>query len=215
MLRINILSGPVYEVNYRHKPVDFHKFVNDPYFLRTVLRGNIFPIILDDLNQLFEGDYIEARRLYRWGKTVMASVRMTFDMYLLSCLKNPGDAYGLLPGANVAFVNVSINKRQAMKILFRGIRHLVRNCPYFKNEFPYDERVLTELRFPRGVIAYPVAATEQSMLGEGVFSAAFDELNFYPIVSNSKRLPEGGTYDEATVLYNRLSRRIRSRMNCG
>ena len=51
------------------------------------------------------------------------------------------------------------------------------------------------------------------MLGEGVFSAAFDELNFYPIVNNSKRLPEGGTYDEATVLYNRLSRRIRSRMN--
>ena len=46
-----------------------------------------------------------------------------------------------------------------------------------------------------------------------MFSAAFDELNFYPIVSNSKRLPEGGTYDEATVLYNRVSRRIRSRMN--
>jgi hypothetical protein len=72
MLRINILSGPVYEVNYRRKPVDFHKFVNDPYFLGTVLRGNIFPIILDDLNQLFEGDYIEvlpalsggARRLW-------------------------------------------------------------------------------------------------------------------------------------------------------
>ena len=137
------IQEAVYEVNYRCTPVDFSTFVNDPYFLGGVLRGNIFPRILEDLNELFEGDYIEVllAGAIGWGKTLMASVGMTFDMYRVSCLKNPADAYGLVPGANVAFINVSINKKQATRVLFRGIRHLVLNCPYFKNEFPYDEHV--------------------------------------------------------------------------
>ena len=61
--------------------------------------------------------------------------------------------------------------------------------------------------------AYPVATTEQSLLGEGVFSAAFDEMNFYSVVERSKQMPEGGVYDQAQMLYNRLSRRLKSRMN--
>ena len=125
------IQAAVYEVNYRCTTVDFRTFVNDPYFLGSVLRGNIFPTILEDLDELFEGDYIEVllAGAIGWGKSLMASVGMTFDMYRVSCLKNPGDAYGLVPGTNVAFVNVSINKKQAMKILFGGIRHLVRQCP--------------------------------------------------------------------------------------
>jgi hypothetical protein len=51
------------------------------------------------------------------------------------------------------------------------------------------------------------------MLGEGVFSAAFDEMNFYAIVEKSKQNPEGATYDQAATLYNRMSRRLKSRLN--
>ena len=50
------------------------------------------------------------------------------------------------------------------------------------------------MRFPRGIFAYPVAASEQALLGEGVFSAAFDEMNFYTVVEKSKKQPEGGVY---------------------
>jgi hypothetical protein len=72
---------------------------------------------------------------------------------------------------------------------------------------------MSELRFPRGLYAYPVAASEQALLGEGVFSAAFDEMNFYAVVEKSKQHPEGGTFDQALQLYTRMSRRIQSRMN--
>jgi hypothetical protein len=79
--------------------------------------------------------------------------------------------------------------------------------------FAPEPNIQTEIRFPRNVFCYPVAANEQSLLGEGVFSAAFDEMNFYKIVERSKLAPEGGTYDQAVTLYDKLSRRIRSRMN--
>src|SRR5207253_2250281 len=96
---------------------------------------------------------------------------------------------------------------------FGGLLDLVRRSPYFCKHFPCDPRVQTELRFPRNIKFYPVASNERSMLGENVFSAVFDEINFMPLVERSKQQPDGGTYDSATVLYDRLSRRIRSRMN--
>src|SRR5580704_2524574 len=85
--------------------------------------------------------------------------------------------------------------------------------PTFRTNFLTINLCRQSCGFPVGSSHIRSQRPSSQMLGEGVFSAAFDELNFYPIVNNSKRLPEGGTYDEATVLYNRLSRRIRSRMN--
>ena len=148
-----------------------------------------------------------------WGKTVMATVGIAYDIYKVSCLKNPADAFGLIPNSNVAFINVSVDKRQATKVLFTGIGNLIRNSPYFTEKFPYNANITTELRFPRGVGCYPVAASPQAILGEGVFSAAFDEMNFYAVVEKSKQHPEGGVYDQATEMYTKMSRRIKSRMN--
>jgi hypothetical protein len=189
--------------------------VEDKQYLGNILRGNIYPKILDDLIELFEGSYSEVLLMgaIGWGKSVFAEVGICYDLYKVSCLKNPADAFGLLPNSNVAFINVSVNKTQASKVIFGGIGNLIRNSPYFKGKFPYNAAITTELRFPRGVFAYPVAASEQALLGEGVFSAAFDELNFYAVVEKSKQHPEGGTYDQALQLYTKMSRRIKSRMN--
>lgn len=43
---------------YRHVPVGMRQFVEDPYYLG--LQGQVFPRLLDDLEELFEGDYVEA-----------------------------------------------------------------------------------------------------------------------------------------------------------
>ena len=66
---------------------------------------------------------------------------------------------------------------------------------------------------PEFLRLFDCVTTEQSLLGEGVFSAAFDEMNFYHVVERSKQMPEGGTYDQAQMLYNRISRRLKSRTN--
>lgn len=205
----------LYEPDYVTKPVKVEEFVNDPYFLGSVLRGNVFPKIIDDLTDLFEGNYSEVLLAgsIGWGKSTMAYIGICYDVYLVSCLKSPQDQFGLLPGTSLAFINVSVNKTQAMKIVFSGLSNLVKSSPYFKSMFTPEPNITTEIRFPRNIFCYPVAASEQALLGEGVFSAAFDEMNFYKIVERSKLMPEGGTYDQAVSLYDKISRRIRSRMN--
>jgi hypothetical protein len=207
--------GQVYKLDYLWEPASVRQFIEDDYYLGKMLRGNIFPKILDDLVDLFQGRYSEALLMgaIGWGKSVFAEVGICYDLYKVSCLKNPADAFGLIPNSNVAFINVSVNKSQATKILFGGIGNLIGNSPYFKEKFPYAPNITSELRFPRGVYAYPVAASEQALLGEGVFSAAFDEMNFYAVVEKSKQRPEGGLYDQALQLYTKMSRRIMSRMN--
>ncbi len=201
--------------DYFWQPVDIRTFVEDPKYLGSVLRGNIYGKVLDDLIELFDDDYSEVllTGAIGWGKTTMAEVGICYDIYRVSCLRSPADAYGMLPGSNLAFINVSVNKSQATKILFGGLGNLIRNSPYFKEKFPFAPNITSELRFPRGVFAYPVAASEQALLGEGVFSAAFDEMNFYAVVEKSKQHPEGGLYDQALQLYTKMSRRIKSRMN--
>jgi hypothetical protein len=66
-------------------------------------------------------------------------------------LKSPADAFGLLPGSNVAFINVSTKKEQARKILFGGLLNLIKQSPYFRDVFPYDHRITSGARFPNGV----------------------------------------------------------------
>lgn len=209
------LGAQVYKLDYLYPPVKIQKFVEDPYYLGSILHGNIYPKIMDDLVELFEGSYSEVLLMgaIGWGKSVMAEIGIAYDIYKVSCLKNPADAYGLLPNSNLALLNVSVRKLQAQKVLFSGLGNLIRNSPYFREKFPYDPSIMSELRFPRGVFAYPVAASEQALLGEGVFSAAFDEMNFYMVIEKSKQHPEGGTYDQALQLYTKMSRRIQSRMN--
>jgi hypothetical protein len=205
----------LHESDYLWPPVNIKTFIEDNEYLGTILRGNIYPRIMDDLIEIFDGDYSEVllSGAIGWGKSVEAEIGICYDIYRVSCLRKPADVFGLLPGSNLAFINVSVNKTQATKILFGGIGNMIRNSPYFKEKFPYDRNLTSELRFPRGLFAYPVAANEQSLLGEGVFSAAFDEMNFYAVVEKSKHSPEGGTYDQALQLYNRTSRRLKSRMN--
>lgn len=202
-------------LDYAETPVDVHTFINDDYFLGRTLRGEIFPVIEEDLTELFAGQCSEVvlKGGIGVGKTTCAYIGIGYDIYKVSCLKNPANAFGLIPGTSIAFLNFSARKIQAKKILFGGLLNLIHNSPYFNEKFPYDKKITSELRFPRGVSAYPVAANEQSMLGEGVFSAAMDEVNFYNVVEKSAQDPDGGTFDQAVVLYNKISTRIRSRMN--
>ena len=208
-------QNQLYSLSYKIKPVDVVTFVQDRYYLGGTLRGNLYPALLDDLQELFAGDYVEVllKGGIGWGKTTFAYIAICYDIYLVSCLREPADAFGLIPGTSLAFVNVSMTLQMARRILFKGIFNLIKQSPYFRENFPFDPNLSNEIRFPRGVICYPVATTEQSLLGEGVFSAAFDEMNFYHVVERSKQMPEGGVYDQAQMLYNRLSRRLKSRMN--
>jgi hypothetical protein len=205
----------LYDPDYRQRPVDVRTFVCDPQYLGRGVGDSTYPKIVDDLEALFAGSYTEVVLTggIGWGKTRMAEIGILYEIYMLSCMRDPAATYGLVPGSTLGFVNISVTQMQAKRIFFDGLFDLVRRSPYFRESFPYDPRIETQILFPRSVTCYPVASNEKSMLGENVFSAVFDEMNFMSVVENSTQQPEGGTHDQAQVLYSKLSRRIRSRMN--
>ena len=205
----------IYRIDYHRRPVNVRTFLLDPEYLGMDVGTGIYPRIIDDLEELFDGKYTEVLLTggIGWGKSRMAELGICYELYRLSCLRNVAQSYGLIPGSTLAFLVVSVTQSQAQNVLFRGLSDLICRSPYFQRKFPSQAHTRSEIRFPDNVLARAVATTENALLGEGVFSTAFDEMNFMQIVDRSKKQPDGREFDQAHVLYNRLSRRIRSRMN--
>jgi len=203
-------------LDYEREPVSIDKFVYDFEFLGQSLREEVYPALVDDLREIFEGDYMEVIFAggIGWGKSRLMEIGLAYEIYQLSCLKNPAKHYGLIPGSTLALINMSVDTRQAKRVLFAGLRGLIDRAPYFQNTFPYYRRLLYELRFrQKNIVAYSATASEEGVLGEGTFSAGFDEANFMDVIEKSKRTVPGetGIYDQMQVVYNKLRDRITSR----
>lgn len=195
---------------YRHWPVSVRTFVEDPKFLG--LKGQIFPRLLNDLEELFEGDYVEAILCgaIGWGKSTFAEIAMCRMIYEISCFRNPQKVYGLMKGSVIALINVSVQKMNAQKIVFQGIKSKLVNSPYFNALCPPDQHLTSELRFPNNLWVFPVASTETGIIGYNVFGGVMDEVNFMGVVEKSKAAG-GKTYDHAVTLQEALIRRMKSR----
>jgi len=203
--------------DYDEVPVPIRDFIFDDYYLgRTVGRG-IYPRLVDDLEELFAGAYTEVLLTggIGWGKSRFAEIGIAYELYQTSCLRDPAKSFGLMSGSTLAFVNVSVTLQQSRRVLFDGLAGILRGSPYFIEVFPYDKRVMTELRFPKNVICYPTTASPEGVLGEGIYSAAIDEANFMEIIDRSRRSVPGdsGLFDQADAVYQKVNSRIRSRMN--
>jgi hypothetical protein len=207
--------------DYWARPVPIREFIYEPYYLGQALRGSIYPRIVDDLEELFDGNYQEVilGGAQRWGKSVFAQVGIVYEIYRVSLLRDPGAAFGSLPGTKLAFVNASLTIQQARRVIFEGLFRLLKQSPYFLHFFPHNRNIITEIRFRRGpredVICYPVAANEQAFMGIDIFSAAIDEANFMSVVGKSKlAVPgEGDRYDQVEAIYNRLLVRLKGSWN--
>ena len=196
---------------YRHTPVGVRKFMEDSDYLG--LKGQVFPKVLDDLEELFSGQYIEAilTGSIGWGKSTFAELAMARMLYEVSCFKDPQKVYGLMRGSVIAFVNVSVNKENSKKVVFQGIKSKIANSPYFQTKFPPEKELAEELRFPNKVWVFPVASGETSILGYNVFGGVMDEVNFMSVIEGSKRARDTNVYDHAVTLQRALIRRMKSR----
>jgi hypothetical protein len=208
------LLGELASLEYKWKPVDMETFVLHQDYLN--LKGQVFPRILDDLVELFDGDFYEFIGFggIGWGKSTVAYLAQARMVYEVSCLKDPQKAYGLMEGSKIAFINASVNLKQAENVVFHGIKNLLNNSPYFTNQFPYDASLKKELRFPNNIWIHPVAASEGGTVGYNVFGGVLDEVNFWSVVEKSAQ-NRGERYDQARAVYDMLIRRVKSRFNRG
>lgn len=214
----NDLMLRLWREKYIRIPVSVEEFISSkPFLNQPIGQSGVYPKILESLELLFSGPYCEVilAGSIGWGKTTFGTLAMAYDIYRLSCLRDPAATFGMKSGSNISFVNMSVDKAQARRVFFTDLYNLVQDSWYFNNVFKFDRQVKNELRFPHNVRCYPLAASEQAALGVGVFCAFIDEVNYMQVVNRSKRSTPGAGnhYDQAEAVFNKLATRMRSRTN--
>lgn len=145
------------------------------------------------------------------GKSTIALYSTAYQLYLLSCMKSPHQSFGLDPSSEIVFIFQSINARLAKAVDYDRFRTMIAKSPYFKEHFPFNKDLESELIFPNRIIVKPVTGATTGAIGQNVIGGVIDEMNFMAVVENSKSSADGGTFDQAMELYNSIARRRKSR----
>jgi hypothetical protein len=197
-------------VQYKRKPVDIRTFVCDPYYLD--MDEEIYPAVMDELEIMNSGLYQEVVLTGGIGsaKTTCALISTCYQLYLLSCLKNPHLMYGLQRSSEILFVFQSINKKVSTSS-YNRFKSMVEESKYFAEHFPFNRDLSSKLVFPNRIEVVPISGAETAAIGQNVMGGMIDELNYMQVTQKSKQSADGGTYDQAVALYNSIARRRKSR----
>jgi hypothetical protein len=134
-----------------------------------------------------------------------------YQMYLLSCMKNPHASFGLDPSSEIVIAFQSINFTIAKRGDYGRFKHMVEMSPYFTEHFPFDNSIESRLLFPHRIEVLPISGLETAAIGQNIISAVLEEVNFMAVTTQSKKSIDGNEFDQAAKLYNSISKRRESR----
>lgn len=194
-----------------HQPASVKTFIEDRYFMDA--KGVIYPKVLECLIEINSGNYQEVVLTGAIGtaKSTIALYSIAYQLYLLSCYASPHTLFDLDPSSEIIFIFQSINAKLAKSVDYDRFRSMLEKSPYFKEQFPFNKDIASEMRFPNRIIVKPVSGSETGAIGQNVIGGMIDEMNFMALVEGSKSTADGGTYDQAIALYNTIARRRKSR----
>jgi len=198
-------------VKYNHKPVDIHTFLTDSYFMNA--KKVIYPEVLKELIEINSGKYVEVVCTggIGSGKTTTALYTTAYQLYLLSCMKEPHAQFDLDPSSEIMFVFQSIRKKTAEETGYNRFRAMIERSRYFMEEFKFDKELKSKLAFPNRIEVQPVSSVETATIGENIMGGVIDELNYMGVIEKSRASIDGGVYDQAIALYRSIATRRRSR----
>jgi hypothetical protein len=197
---------------YEERPVDIGTFITHPYYLGlkfTITGERAFgcrPRIEERLKEIFnpEKGYEEFILCcgIGWGKDFACSIVLTYQLYRLACLKEPQLYYGLSRGSSIHLMLMSINESHAKDVLFGEVGARVKNSEWFNTKFKYNQKVSSELQFPKNIKLIPGNSKETTFVGYNIFTGIIDEGDDYTVTETRNDAIEG---------YNAIKDRIVSR----
>jgi hypothetical protein len=111
------------------------------------------------------------------GKTTVAAHAIAYKLYYLSCLVNPQEYYGLMPGHNIVIGLYNIFKYKVRSTSYHILEEIVTRSPYFQKIFKRNPKHTTTLEFPNN-IGVMTGSNDLQILGENLFMLLLDEANF-------------------------------------
>lgn len=202
----------------KRTPVTIDEFVESKEFLAGV-EYEIWPTLRDELRQMNPDVMIGEQPIHLnllggatgWGKSHLSTGTMAYQTYLLTCFDNPQRLFGLTPMTTIVGMLQSVSPTITKRVLYQPFRKMFTGMQYTQRWCGWNDKLESLLELDGNIQIVPTAASLQSLLGQAVFAAILDEVNFMAIIEESKQVPGaqgmGGYYDQAEEVFSNIERR--------
>lgn len=199
------------EAVFERPPVDIETFIRSPLYLNKA--ESVFPAVMEELVKINSGQYVEVVFTggIGSGKTTGALYTNAYQLYLLSCMRNPHERFGLDPASEILLIFQNKTAALAKEVSYSRFKAMIDTSPYFLRHFMYRKKITSRLVFPRRIEVVPVSGQESAAIGQNVMGGIIDELNYMDVVEQSRKAVDAGTFDQAVAIYNSIARRRKSR----
>lgn len=192
------------ETEFEERPVELEEFLYGEDYLnlkKTPLSENQL-IMVKAITQILKRDTLHA--LYgpvegdkRWkqtyneaifmlgkgsGKDFCSTIACAYIVYILLCLRDPADYFGLPTGEKIALLNIAINAQQANNVFFSQLTRTIENCAWFEGRY---ERKAGEFAFDKNVHIYSGHSEREAWEGYNIIFCVLDEIAGFKIESTS------------------------------
>lgn len=202
-----LVDNPAFD----ERPASMPEFLGEGYmeidrYVRPGVRKVLIDIFGEEPNGENPSNYGKAllSGSIGWGKSTTASIVLAYLCHWTMCLRDPQDFFDLMPGSRISFMMMSTSAVNARGVIFDDVKGRIRKSPWFRDNYPYDEKWEREIRFPqKDIFIIPGGSKETQFEGYNILGGILDEMD-------SHKAPKGGK-DYADQGYDTIINRIQSR----
>lgn len=210
--------GAFQGLDYDREVLGPREWLDNPYYSGVYGRSMYEPL-KQDLCDIINGNFFEIimTGALGTGKTYLGRAVTVYNLYRMSCLKSPQKFWGLSETTKLAFVSIGIKKAQIEKVVFGEFGPELDTIDYFK----YDHKIVNRSQehgftFEKNLVIRPGGAGEGDIIGEAVFGAVIDEINFRSSEKGAiEKAKQNGGISPTDKLVDAVRARIESRFQRG
>lgn len=194
-------------------PIDVDTFIDDDKYMRRYFYPDnksciIYPFWRIKLKELFNNPYQYSEICFTGGiglgKSEMAKLGLCYLLYRLMCLKNPHLFYNKPLGKPILILFFNNNLKLAENVLLKPFVEMISSSPWFMERGRLAGR--EHLRYvPDKLIRIDLGSNANHAIGQDVFAAMVDEINFASGADVSMEK------SKVMEVYNAINTRITSR----
>ena len=150
------------------------------------------------------------------GKSEIAKITLAYHLHILGCMSKPQGYWGIPSATSILFPIFAAKPKVTKNVLYMPLRAYIESMPWFQANMRFDPYVESEMIFKeQNIRVVPVGADVDAILGEAIPGGIIDEINFMQVVEQSRKneakTGRASRYDQASDIYNRITRRKTSR----